>query len=84
MVRIIGGYMGKYITVSVKIPVEVKKRLEELGIKPSQLLKKAIKDEIKRREMMKIQDEIREMRNILNKFTIDEIVESIREDRDSK
>ena len=76
--------MGKYVTVSVKIPIEVKKRLEELGIKPSQLLKKAIKDELSRREVMMIQSEIREMGNIFKKFSVKDIVESIREDRDNR
>jgi len=33
------------VTVSVKIPREVKERLERLGIKPFQLLKNAIVEE---------------------------------------
>ena len=76
--------IGKYVTVSVKIPVEVKKRLEELGIKPSQLLKKAIKDELSKREIMMIKSEVKELRGVLKSFSVKEVVESIREDRDNR
>jgi hypothetical protein len=73
--------MGKYVTVSVKIPVEVKEMLDKLGIKPSSLLKKAIKEEILKREAYEIKKELNGMKILLEKFSIGEIVESIREDR---
>ncbi|MHA1615716.1 MAG: hypothetical protein ACTSX9_00145 [Candidatus Njordarchaeales archaeon] len=76
--------MGKYVTVSVKIPVEVKEKLEKLGIKPSDFLKKAIYEEIKKREIEEIKKELAELGNVLEKFSEDFIVKSIREDRDSR
>jgi post-segregation antitoxin (ccd killing protein) len=53
--------MGKYATVSVKIPTTLKEELQRLGIKPSKLPRKAIEDEVKRKEVERIRSEIREL-----------------------
>ncbi len=76
--------MGKYVTVSVKLPAEVKRKLEELGIKPSELLKRAIREELMRRELEEIEKEIERNRDLLNRLSKDFVVRSIREDRDSR
>ncbi len=76
--------MGRYITVSVKIPIEIKKKLDEYGIKPSKLLKEAIEKEILRKEAERITVVISENSDILKKFSVKDIAESIREDRDEK
>jgi len=76
--------VGRYITVSVKVPVEVKEKLEKFGIKPSKILKKAIYEELRRREIEEIEDKLKELKNVLNKFSREFIVESIREDRESR
>ncbi|MBS7606120.1 MAG: hypothetical protein QXR84_08025 [Candidatus Bathyarchaeia archaeon] len=73
--------MGKYVTVSVKIPREVKERLERLGIKPSQLLKNAIVEELRRREIEDLRRRIEEAKPILNKISMEYVAKSIREDR---
>ncbi|MEM2340105.1 MAG: hypothetical protein QXW19_05380 [Candidatus Bathyarchaeia archaeon] len=76
--------MGRYTTISVKIPVEVKEALEKFGIKPSKLLKEAIKKELRRREIEEIEDEIEGLRGVLSKFSREFVVKSIREDRESR
>ncbi|RLG93826.1 hypothetical protein DRO37_07240 [Candidatus Bathyarchaeota archaeon] len=76
--------MGRYITISVKVPIEVKEKLEKLGIKPSKLLKRAIDEELRRREIEEIEDKLKELKNVLNRFSREFIVESIREDRESR
>ena len=76
--------MGRYVTVSVKIPVEVKEKLKKFGVKPSEILKKAIDEELRRREIEEIEDKLKELKNVLNKFSREFIVESIREDRESR
>jgi len=65
----------------VKVPREVKERLERLGIKPSQLLKNAIIEELRRREIEDLRRRIEEAKPILNKISMDYVVKSIREDR---
>lgn len=76
--------MGRYVTVSVKVPIEIKEKLEKLGIKPSKILKKAIDEELRKREIKEIENKLKELRNVLNKFSKESIVESIREDRESR
>jgi len=75
--------LSKYVTVSVKIPREIKEKLEELGIKPSQILKKAIAEELRRREIEDLKRLVNETKPILNKISIEYAVKSIREDREN-
>jgi len=42
--------MSKYITVSAKVPKELKEKMRELNINISQLVRRAIEEEVKRRE----------------------------------
>lgn len=74
--------MGKYATVSVKIPTTLKEELQRLGIKPSKLLRKAIEDEVKRKEVERIRSE--RLEPTLTKITVGTAVRSIREDREQR
>ena len=74
--------MRKYVTISVKVPIEVKEKLEKYGIKPSELLKRAIYEELRRREAEELEREISELKDLLNKFSGEFVVRSIREDRE--
>jgi len=76
--------MGRYVTISVKVPIEVKEKLEKFGIKPSKILKKAIEEELRRKEIEELEGKLKELKNVLNKFSIEFIVKSIREDRESR
>lgn len=84
MVNHIVVKMGKYTTISVKVPLEVKEKLEKLGIKPSQVLKKAIMEELRTREIEEMENEVEELKDVLNRFSREFIVKSIREDRESR
>ena len=74
--------MGKYVTVSTKIPEELKRRMIKLGIKPSSFLRKAIEEEVKKREIKRIEEQIRKLRRVLEKISVEDVVRSVREDRD--
>ncbi|MEM3385675.1 MAG: CopG family transcriptional regulator [Nitrososphaeria archaeon] len=76
--------MGKYVRVSVKVPVELKEKMEKYGIKPSHVLRKAIEDCIKREEIKRLKEKIEEVKLILEKIPEEDIVKSIREDRNSR
>ncbi|MGP3667239.1 MAG: hypothetical protein ACKD6N_00015 [Candidatus Bathyarchaeota archaeon] len=76
--------MGRYVTVSVKIPVEVKEKLEKFGIKPSKILKRAIYEELRRIEIETIERQLEDLKDVLNRFSREFIVKSIREDRESR
>ena len=76
--------MPECVTVSTKIPKQLKEKMRTLKIKPSKLLRKAIEDEIKRKEAEQLREEINKLRPILEKVSIEDIVVSIREDRESR
>jgi post-segregation antitoxin (ccd killing protein) len=76
-----GEKLSKSVTVSTKIPKELKEKIKQLNIKLSKLLRKAIEDEIKRREAQKLKEQIQKMKPALDKVGIEEIVKGIREDR---
>ncbi|RLE53641.1 MAG: hypothetical protein DRJ30_06620 [Candidatus Methanomethylicota archaeon] len=76
--------LSKYVTVSVKIPRKLKEKLERYGIKPSKLLKKAIMEELKRREIQDLEKMRAELNDIIAKFSKEFIVRSIREDREKR
>ena len=58
--------------------------MSALKIKPSKILRKAIEDEIKRKEAERLREEIDRLKPILEKVSMEEVIKSIREDRDSK
>jgi len=76
-----GENLSKYTTVSTKIPQELREKMKELKIKPSRLLRKAIEDEIRRREAERLKHDVEKLKPILDKVSVKEIVKSIREDR---
>lgn len=80
----IGENLSKSVTVSTKIPPELKEKMKQLKIKPSRLLRKAIEDEIRRKEAEKLTEEIDKLKLTLDRVSVEEIVKSIREDRNSR
>jgi hypothetical protein len=47
-------------------------------------LRKALEDEVKKREVQELKVEIDKLKPILDKVSVEDIVKSIREDRDSR
>jgi len=54
VVILIGILMGKLITVSAKIDEDLKRKVDELGVSISALVRRALEDEIKARELQRI------------------------------
>ena len=76
--------MSRNVTVSLKIPQDLRERMRKLGLNPSPVLRKALEDEVRRRELQEIQTRIEELKPLLNRLTLDEAVRSIREDRERR
>jgi len=74
--------LGKYETVSAKVPAELKKRLRELNINTSQLVREALEEEIKRREEKELKILAVKISRVLKKIPSAEITRTIRETRD--
>jgi antitoxin CcdA len=83
LVLLSGEKMTQCVTVSTKIPKQLKEKIQRLKIKPSKILRKALEDEVKKREMEELKEEINKLKPVLEKVNMDDIVKSIREDRES-
>jgi Ulp1 family protease len=70
------------VTVSTKIPKQLKEKMQRLKIKPSKILRKALEEEVKKREMEELKEEINKLKPILDKVSMEDIVKSVREDRE--
>jgi antitoxin CcdA len=76
--------MVESVTVSTKIPKQLKEKMQQLNIKPSKILRKALEDEVKKRESQELKQEIKRLKPTLEKISLKDIVKNIREDRDSR
>jgi antitoxin CcdA len=72
------------VTVSTKIPKQLKEKIQRLKIKPSKILRKALEDEVRKREVEELKEEIDMLKPILDKISLEDIVKGIREDRNSR
>ena len=76
--------MAKYETVSVKVPIELKKRAAKLGIKTAEVLRRALEEEVKRKEIEEIDAELKRLKPVLDRISVEEVVAMIREDREKR
>jgi len=74
--------VGKYVTVSAKVPEELKKKLHELNVNTSLLVRKALEEEIKRREEEELKALAVKASRLLKKIPTTEITRAIRAARD--
>ena len=84
IVLLSGENLTQCVTVSTKIPKQLKEKMRQLKIKPSKILRQALEDEVKKREMEELKQEINKLKPILEKVSMDDIVKSIREARESR
>ena len=76
--------MGSQVTVSAKIPSELKKKLNDLGVNVSGLMREALQSEVKRLERERLRKLAQDAGAILQKIPEDEIVQSVRASRDNR
>jgi len=76
--------LARYVTVSTKIPNELKDKMKRLGIKTSEVLRRAIEQEVRKKEVERVKEAIEELKPVLNKVPMEEIVRSIRQDREQR
>ena len=73
--------MGSYVTVSVKVRRELKEA-ERLGIKISEVLRRALEEEVKRRKLEELREELNKVGNALSKIDVERFVKHLRRDRE--
>jgi len=77
-------YLTKTVTVSAKITVELRRKLTELGVKPSEAIRRALEREVEERTREKLQETIENASAILSKVDREDWVKSVRESRDER
>jgi len=76
--------MAKYETVSARIPQELKEKIDRYNVKTSEIIRSALEEEVRRRELEELKQQAKELRPLFKKFTTEEVVRMIREDRDQR
>jgi post-segregation antitoxin (ccd killing protein) len=76
--------MGNQVTVSAKIPAELKKKLTKLGVNVSGLMREALQSEVERLERERLRKLAEEAGEILQKIPVEEIVEAVRAGRENR
>ena len=76
--------MPKYATVSAKIDVELKKKLDELEISPSEVIRRGLEAEVERRMRERLREQLVAASTILAKVSRDAWAREIRASRDGR
>ena len=76
--------MSRYVTVSAKVPRELREEAERLGIRISEFLRKALEEEVKKKKIEVLKEELNTISAILDKIDVNRIVKHIREDREAR
>lgn len=76
--------MGNQVTISAKIPAELKKKLTKLEVNVSGLVREALQCEVERIEREKLRKLAAEAGEILQKIPAEEIIEAIRAGRENR
>ncbi len=73
-----------YVTVSAKIQRELHRKLKEYRIPVSEVIRRALEEEVRRREEMEYKKALEKMQEILKKIPSEEIVEAMRSSREER
>jgi antitoxin CcdA len=57
----LGENLADCVTVSTKVSKQLKEKMQQLKTKPSKVIRKALEDEVKRREMEELKEEIKKI-----------------------
>ncbi|BAN91112.1 type II toxin-antitoxin system CcdA family antitoxin [Aeropyrum camini] len=76
--------MGRYVTVSAKVRRELLEEAKRLNINVSELIRRTLEEEVRRRKLVELERRLKRKGNILAKIDVDEVVRLIREDREAR
>jgi hypothetical protein len=74
--------MKTYATVSAKVSQRERDELKKLGLKPTEIIRRAVQEEIRRAKNKELMEKMRRIAPIVKKLNVDEIVSDIRKDRE--
>jgi post-segregation antitoxin (ccd killing protein) len=76
--------VGTYVTVSVKVRRDLVERARALGVNVAEVVRRAVEEEVKRRELELIRRRLENVKDFLDLIDIDRVVKSVREDREGR
>jgi hypothetical protein len=76
--------MVRTVTVSAKIPEALRRKMAELGIAPSEVIRSAVEDAVRKGEQERLLTQAEAAGAIIRKLSREDWVRAIREDRDSR
>lgn len=76
--------MPNQVMITARIPEELKRQLEELGVNISALVRRSLEGELRRLEMERLQKRAEDAAQLLERIPPDEIVKAIRAGRESR
>ncbi|MEM0101649.1 MAG: type II toxin-antitoxin system CcdA family antitoxin [Sulfolobales archaeon] len=72
------------MTVSVKVRRDLVERARALGVNVAEVVRRAVEEEVKRRELELIRRRLEDVKDFLDLIDIDRVVKSVREDREGR
>jgi len=76
--------LAKYVTVSARINVELRKKLRELGIKPSEVIRRALEREVEERLKLQLYEKVGRASEVIRKVKREDWVKVLREGREER
>ena len=71
-------------SITVRIPDELKKELEDTGVKISEVTRKALENEVRRIQEEKAREAAEKLSQLLREIPDEEIIKALRETRDQR
>jgi len=72
----------EYVTVSAKIDKELREKLRDLSIKPSEVIRRALREEVERRMEEELRMKVKAASKVISRVGTENWTRSIRETRD--
>jgi len=76
--------MGKSVVISVRIPEEQKEELEKYNIDEAEVIRRALVNEVKKAKAKELEKEAKEIKEVLSKIPIEDVIKEIREDKNER
>ena len=76
--------MSRQVTITVRIPVDLKRRLSRLEVNVNALVRRSLEREVKRLEKRRLRGLLDEAGDILRRIPPEEIAQAVRAGRESR
>ena len=76
--------MANYDTVSAKLPQELRQKIKKYKIPISKTIREAFEDKVQQAEIQELEEKAADVQHLFQRLSTEEVVKSLREDRDSR